>query len=92
MRSLSNFLELPAKSLTNVIRGQDKPIDKNNHAINPMEWVCMALPSNPKDLYYGVYDKNGIDLTRESQRRQAYIPWQLQDEVPVYTPYERGDW
>jgi hypothetical protein len=84
--------KFPAKSLTNVIRGQDKPVDKNNHAINPMEWICMALPANPKDLYYGVYDKHGMDLTKEKELRQSFVPWALQDEVPTYSPYERRDW
>lgn len=42
---------------------EDKPIDKNNHSINPLEWICMEMPANPSDLIYGIYNKDGYDVT-----------------------------
>lgn len=36
-----------------------KPEDKNNHAINPLEWIVMELPANPNQLIYGIYNKQG---------------------------------
>jgi hypothetical protein len=42
----------------------DKPEDKNNHAINPLEWIVMELPADPKHLIYGVYNKQGEDISK----------------------------
>lgn len=42
----------------------DKPEDKNNHAINPLEWIVMELPADPKNLVYGVYNKQGEDISK----------------------------
>ena len=86
--------KFPAKSLSGAVRGQDKPIDKNNHAINPLEWICMALPPDPKELYYGAYNKYGRNLLTEEQQSPDWMPFALQDDAPAYTPYsyERSDW
>ena len=38
-----------------MINGRDdKPEDKNNHAINPLEWIVMELPANPNNLIAGI--------------------------------------
>ena len=65
---------------------------KNNHAINPLEWICMALPADPAKLYYGVYDQYGNDLSKERPRVHSGVPPQLQDDDPVYDPYEFTEW
>lgn len=59
-----------------------KPKDGNDHAISAFEWILMKLPANPKDLIYGVYNKQGQDLTKtESEKReQEYANWIFQDE------------
>jgi hypothetical protein len=82
--------KFPSKKLGQITRGQDKPEDKNNHAINPMEWICMALPHNPKDLMYGVYNRQGIDISKEV-RDLVITPWQFAEEQTT-TTYEGGDW
>lgn len=43
----------------------NKPVDKNNHSINALEWITMELPSNPENLINGVYGKEGkrLDLS-----------------------------
>lgn len=84
--------KFPAKSLTGSTRAADKPIDKNNHAINPLEWICMALPADPKKLLYGAYDKYGNDLTAVRKMVTDFVPWQLRDEEEVYSPYDNSDW
>lgn len=86
--------KFPPKSLTASTRAADKPIDKNNHAINPLEWMTMALPANPKDLYYGVYDKWGRNLALvKKQEEEDGIPYALRDEEDYsYSPYERREW
>lgn len=47
----------------------DKPQDKNNHLINPLEWIAMELPANPADAIYGAYSNRGYNM--ELQRRLA---------------------
>ena len=49
----------------------DKPEDKNNHGINPLEWIVMELPADPKNLLHGIYNKMGQNL--ESQKPQEDI-------------------
>lgn len=87
--------KFPAKSLTASVRALDKPIDKNNHGINPLEWICMALPADPKKLYYGVYDGAGRDLTKLQREENNWMPFALRDEPSYDTyndPYERSYW
>lgn len=57
----------------------DKPVDKNNHAINPLEWIVMRLPADPKNILYGVYNSLGEDLTRVTAQDRI-LPHALQDE------------
>ena len=84
----------PPKRLGVSTKKQDKPMDKNNHGINPLEWICMALPADPGKLYYGVYDSTGRDLTiMQKKEIETGVPFALQDEEPdeMYA-YEREDW
>lgn len=73
-----------------------KPEDKNNHAINPLEWICMELPSNPANLTLGVYNQQGLELGEEVQKNRA-VPWQLRDDTDLvesseYTGFEVPDY
>jgi hypothetical protein len=61
IRELKGYKFKP-KTLSND-RFDDKPEDKNNHAINPLEWIVMELPANPKNIITGIYDRRGRDLT-----------------------------
>lgn len=63
---------------------QDKPEDKNNHGINCLEWITMALPASPTEILHGVYSPQGVDITQQ-QREQAYRSWVFEDEQPVST-------
>lgn len=63
----------------------DKPMDKNNHRINPLEWICMALPSDPSKLFYGVYDEYGTDLSKQMKPKESFVPPQLRDELAYST-------
>lgn len=58
---------------------QVKPVDKNNHAINPAEWICMELPANPANLTYGVYNRQGNEVDEKLTGKNNTI-WQLSDE------------
>lgn len=75
-----------------------KPIDKDNHGINALEWITMELPSDPRDLLYGVYNKEGqrLDLQKEEEKKMSY--WALADETDTghelmeETPYDVVDY
>lgn len=70
----------------------DKPIDKNNHGINALEWIIMELPANPNELIYGIYGKDGSDITRPSKKRTGYEYWALADDPQESYDYEIGGW
>lgn len=83
----------PERTLSTPERSANKPVDKNNHSINPMEWICMALPSDPSKLSLGSFDRFGRaldDVVRDTQGKN--VVWQLADDVATdYGDYER-DW
>jgi phage terminase large subunit len=67
----------------------NKPEDKNNHAINPLEWICMALPADPNKLLYGIYDKDGWDVTKQKPDFDEYAVFALEDTVDrTYAPFD----
>lgn len=85
--------KFPPKRLGTSTKAQDKPEDKNNHAINPLEWICMALPADPKQLMYGAYDRYGKDLDKPQREYDNNgVPWALQDVEHEDSSYEREEW
>lgn len=87
IEELDNYKFKADESLASGYTG--KPVDKDNHGINALEWICMELPSNPADLLFGVYGKNGVDLTVEKQKEeQELVNWALSDDEPTYVPME----
>lgn len=89
IRELNEYKFKADESLESGYTG--KPVDKNNHGINALEWITMELPANPGDLIYGVYGKDGINLTEEEEakeKEEAYGYWALADEEPEYTPMD----
>ena len=79
IEELDNYKFKADESLMSGYTG--KPVDKDNHGINALEWITMELPADPKNLLYGVYNKAGIDITKEkeeNERKQAF--WALADE------------
>ena len=64
---------------------KDKPEDKNNHLINPLEWIAMELPANPKDAVYGIYSNRGQNILEQRRKDEAqYQQWALKDPDEVY--------
>lgn len=84
--------KFPPKKIDSVSKAQDKPMDKNNHGINPMEWIAMALPSDPAKLVYGAYDKYGRDTTYEIYDNTPWVPPQLRDDNENIYTFEREEW
>ena len=69
---------------------QVKPVDKNNHAINPVEWISMELPNNPANLTYGVFTRSGFKVD-EQEKKRLETPWQLRnDDISSDVEYEFG--
>lgn len=78
----------------------NKPIDKNNHAINALEWITMELPSDPQNLINGVYAKTGnrLDTASASDEDKVAFYALTDDEDLEYntlvkeTPFEITEW
>ena len=62
-------------------KNSNKPEDKNNHAINPLEWMVMELPDDPRNILQGVYNKYGRDITVEEAIEKSWLPHALEDDV-----------
>lgn len=75
--------KFPEKTLDNVSsRNLNKPVDKNNHSINPVEWIVCRLPRDPKNLLMGVYNYEGVsyDDYEEKQDKKSVEMWQFADD------------
>ena len=62
----------------------DKPEDKNNHLINPLEWIAMELPANPADAVYGIYSNRGVDVIQERRRLEREYANSIFQEPNAY--------
>ena len=86
---LENYKFKADESLNSGYTG--KPVDKDNHGINALEWITMELPADPKNLLYGVYGKDGKNLTPDEEEmeydRQS-LNWALADDEPEYVPMD----
>ena len=92
IKELKNY-KFQTKTLTND-SFDDKPVDKNNHAINPLEWIAMELPSDPRKLISGIYDKQGRNLTQVSlddDPDQSYASALFKQEEELYTAHGTYD-
>ena len=86
---LDNYKFRADESLNSGFTG--KPVDKDNHGINALEWITMELPADPKNLLYGVYGKDGKDLTpdeEEEKNDRESLYWALSDPEPEYVPMD----
>ena len=98
IRELDNYKFRADESLNSGYTG--KPVDKDNHGINALEWITMELPADPKNLLYGVYGKDGIDLTpkeEEEKKETQLLNWALSDPEPKdtlmdETPFDMVDY
>ena len=69
--------KFPEKSLNASRHNSDKPVDKNNHSINPLEWICMALPADPSKLTL----ISGTSFYTDMEHRKNNTAWQLSDDT-----------
>lgn len=77
---LDNYKFKSDESLASGYTG--KPVDKDNHGINALEWITMELPSDPKNLLYGVYNKQGRNIAEQLEAEEtARTYWALADDT-----------
>lgn len=67
----------------------NKPIDKNNHAINALEWIGMELPANPNRLTMTGYDEYGRPISEEEEKtiNKQKIDWHFASDNDEYQTY-----
>ena len=92
INELQDYKFPPKKIGDTMSKALDKPVDKDNHAINPLEWICMALPADPKKLMYGAYDQYGHDLTRPYKDDKPWCPSQLRDDTSEFEGFGCEEW
>lgn len=72
-------------------KNMDKPMDKNNHSINPVEWIVTRLPRDPRNVLHSVYNQKGETL-ESVKEKVANTSWQLADmgynELVEEDPFE----
>lgn len=51
---------------------KDKPVDKNNHSVNCLEWILMELPADPRNLMHGIYNSRGQNIL---EPKKEITPW-----------------
>ena len=73
----------------------EKPVDKNNHSIDAMQFALMELPEDPKKLILGAYTGFGsrLDTNRDAHKKQ--VMWMFSENNPEpadeYTFTMEGD-
>lgn len=84
---ISELREHKFASDPNAINGyKDKPEDKNDHSISALEWICMELPADPRKLTFGIYNKEGIDLTAAKEvKDEDRYGYSVFDDPEPYT-------
>jgi phage terminase large subunit len=75
----------PERSLDDKTNVSEKPIDKDNHAMDSLKYFVAELPDDPENLINRSY---GLTYMNE-KKEQAHLPHALQDEDD---PYSQGDW
>lgn len=91
IKELDNYKFKADESLSTGYTG--KPVDKDNHSINCLEWITMELPADPKELINGIYNSRGELVSEEVDKDEALGFWALSDDDERYrfmeeTPFD----
>lgn len=71
----------------------DKPEDRNNHAINALEWIVMEIPTNPADILYGTFYTDGVISKQKSLDAHEYTKqlFDIDNSTPMRVPHPLQD-
>ncbi len=75
------------RTLNDTSNAKDEPIDKNDHSITPLEWICMELPADPRKLFLNMFDQYGRDITEE-RKKMNEGGWQLGKSPTLIDSFE----
>lgn len=75
------------RTLNDKSNAKDEPIDKNDHSITPLEWICMELPADPRKLFLNMFDQYGHDITEEKKKMNEG-GWQLGSEPTLIDSFD----
>ena len=71
---------------------KDKPQDKNNHLVNPLEWIAMELPVDLNEAIHGIYSNRGVNILEQIKQDQKLVAVHaLQDEPDYGSDYNDID-
>ena len=83
--------KFPDRTLDVSRNAADRPLDKNNHGVNALEWIVMALPADPREIRrLGAYNSRGQDLALTQHPREKYNTYDPLGDYDYYNP-EPGD-
>lgn len=63
---------------------KDKPQDKNNHLINPLEWIAMELPVDLNEAIHGIYSNRGVNILEQIKQDQRLSAVHALQDTPDY--------
>lgn len=68
---------------------REEPVDRNNHSVDALQWICMKLPEKPSDLLFGAFNGYGQSLDDKDKPNTNWCP-QLSDDTDDY--YDPTPW
>ena len=75
------------RTLNDKTNAKDEPLDKNDHSITPLEWICMELPADPRKLFLDMFDQYGNDMS-EINKKMNEGGWQLGNQSTLIDSFE----
>ena len=73
-KEITNYKFPDRKSNDKTQKGGDKPMDKNNHAVNALEFLVMEVPKDMTNLKTRAYDEYGRIITSSTKPKKSKVP------------------
>lgn len=81
IREITNY-KYKQQELDQTKNLDEKPVDKDNHAVDALRYLMMELSDNPDQLINPSYQATGYFI--KNQKKQKNIPFELQSQVNDY--------
>jgi hypothetical protein len=88
VEELSTY-KFPERTMSDPNKKIDKPVDKNNHAINCAEWIVTELPRDPRQVLGAVYSPYGLI---SDEKKEPEGMWQLSDDTDIRSGKDATQW